>query len=148
MKIAPNFTLQEFIDPATYGQFGESSIWFLDQRVINIAQFIRERFKESVVINDWNTGGKYKESGYRRPETTTGGAMSQHKFGRAIDVKLIGRANNGANDLRNDITTNFDIYRKFGLTAIEAAEFAPTWCHIDTRWTGLETLLIVKPKQK
>jgi len=43
MKVSANFYLQEFIDPDTYKRFGASSIWFIDRKIINLAQFIRER---------------------------------------------------------------------------------------------------------
>jgi len=66
--------------------------------------------------------------------------MSQHRFGRAIDLKVKGMK---ADEVREDIIQNFDIYKKVGLTTIEDGAFAPTWCHIDIRDT--EGLLIVKP---
>ncbi len=141
MKVSENFTLSEFIDKDTYRRFGDSSIWFIDRRVILIAQLLRDRLGLPITIN----GGQYNLSGFRPPQTKVGAKLSQHRFGRAIDVKIMGEPNKGANILREDIIENFEIYKKVGLTTIEHEDYAPNWCHCDTRWTNQDTLKIVKP---
>ena len=140
MKVSANFNLKEFIDPETYKRFGDSSIWFIDNRIITLAQFIRERLNKPCTINNWSNGGQYQYSGFRPPECTIGAKLSQHRFGRGIDLKCKGMT---ADEVREDIIKNFDIYNKIGLTTIEDGKFAPTWCHIDVRES--EELLIVKP---
>lgn len=146
MKVSANFQLKEFIDKKTYSKWGDASIWFIDPKIISIAQFVRERHGKPVTINSWFSGGQYNYSafdppgGYRKASS-----LSQHRFGRAIDLKLLGEENKGADILRDDIINNFDLYRKFGLTTIEDAKYAPTWCHIDCRSTGMDELKIVKP---
>lgn len=145
MQVAANFILEEFIPKEIYDKWGESSIWFIDKRIITIAQFIRDRFDHIVTINNWHKGGTYNLSGLRPFDTSTGAGMSQHKFGRAIDVKMIGRFENGADEIRNDIISNFDEYRAIGLTTIEDGAIATNWCHIDCRWTNQAGLFIVKP---
>ena len=147
MKVSEDFDLREFIDPATYKLFGDQSIWMLDKRLITIAQFIRHRFDYPTTINNWHRGMAYKLSGFRPSTTSIGAKFSQHKFGRGEDVKMLGKPNNGADELREDIMNNFELYHELGLNTIEDAEFAPNWCHIDTRWTGLDYLFIVKPKE-
>lgn len=142
MKVSSNFNLKEFIDPYTYGKFGDSSIWFIDNRIITLAQFIRERLNKPCTINNWSNGGQYQYSGFRPPQCTVGAKLSQHRFGRGIDIKVNGLT---PDELREDIITNFDVYKKIGLTTIEDGEFAPTWCHIDIRETNMEELKIVKP---
>jgi len=145
MKVSANFDLREFIDPDTYGLFADKSIWMIDKRLVDIAQFIRLRFDYPVTINNWHTGKNYRLSGLRPALSKVGAKYSQHKLGRGIDVKLIGKENNGADLLREDIKSNFELYKELGLTTIESGDFAPTWCHIDLRWTDIEELLIVKP---
>ena len=142
MKVSANFNLKEFIDPETYKRFGDSSIWFIDNRIITLAQFIRERLNKPCTINNWSNGGQYQYSGFRPPECTIGAKLSQHRFGRGIDLKCKGMT---ADEVREDIIKNFDIYNKIGLTTIEDGKFAPTWCHIDIRETNQEELKIVKP---
>ena len=141
MKVSQNFHLKEFVPKEIYSKWGASSIWFIDRRVINIAQFIRERFKLPVTIN----GAGYNMSGFRPPSTTVGAKLSQHRFGRAADVKLLGQQNKGADMLRDDIIKNFSLYKKLGLTTIEDAKFSPTWLHFDVRETNQDELKIVKP---
>jgi hypothetical protein len=140
LKLTSNFSLQEFIDPDTYKRFGTSSVWFIDPKIVTLAQFIRERLGKPCTINNWSSGGQYQYSGFRPPKCSVGASMSQHRFGRAIDLKVKGMK---ADEVREDIIQNFDIYKKVGLTTIEDGAFAPTWCHIDIRDT--EGLLIVKP---
>jgi len=143
LKVSANFNLKEFIDPYTYGKFGDSSIWFIDPRIVTLAQFIRERLGKPCVINNWSTGGQYQYSGFRPPQCTVGAKLSQHRFGRAIDLKCSGMS---ADEVREDIIKNFDVYKKStALTTIEDGNYAPTWCHIDIRETNIEELKIVKP---
>ena len=140
--LTTNFRLEEFIDPDTFGRFGELSIWFIDPRLVTLAQFMRERLGKPCTINNWHGGGQYNYSGFRPPDCPIGATLSQHRFGRAMDLKVSGMT---ADEVRDDIIGNFDIYRKVGLTTIEDGDYAPTWCHIDIRETGLDTLKIVKP---
>lgn len=142
MKLSENFHLNEFIDPETYAWFGEKSIWFIDKRVISLAQFIRSRHKKPVTINNWATGGSYKLSGFRPPETTIGGKLSQHRFGRAIDVKVKGLT---PQELYKDITDNQSLYMKVGLTCVENVDYTPSWTHLDVRETNSSDILIVNP---
>ena len=137
-----NFRLEEFIDPDTFKKYGEQSIWFIDVRIVTLAQFIRERIGKPCTVNNWHSGGSYQYSGFRPPTCSIGAKLSQHRFGRGIDLKVKGMT---ADELRQDIENNYSIYRKAGLTTIEDGAYAPTWCHIDIRETGLDTLKIVKP---
>ena len=140
--LTTNFRLEEFIDPDTFKKYGESSIWFIDPRIVTLAQSMRDRLGKPCTINSWSGGGQYQYSGFRPPQCSIGAKLSQHRFGRAIDLKVSGMT---ADEVRDDIIGNFDIYKKAGLTTIEDGAYAPTWCHIDIRDTGLDTLKIVKP---
>lgn len=88
-----------------------------------------------IFINTWHQQGQYKESGYRTPNATTGAKYSQHRFGRAGDLKISGI----------DYEEFRDVIRKhwadFGVTTIE--ENTPSWLHVDIRNTGLDKLLEV-----
>lgn len=147
MKVSQNFHLKEFVPTEIYKRFGSSSIWFIDKRVINICQFIRERFKRGVTVCNASSGGQYNYSGFDLPTGgyRKGSSLSQHKFGRAADCKLLGEENKGADMLREDVINNFSLYKKLGLTTIEDAKFSPTWLHFDIRETGMDELKIVKP---
>jgi hypothetical protein len=135
IKLTKDFYLDEFIPKDIYFQFGKNSIWFLDQRIVSLAQFIRDRFGHPVTINNWIHGGSFNESALRSPLTQTGAKFSQHKSGRAFDAKI---ESISPLEFLSDIRENFADYQAKGATTIELN--TPTWSHIDVRWTGLPTL--------
>lgn len=140
MQVSKNFVLQEFIDPDTYKKWGDKSIWFIDPKVIKIAQLLRDKSGRSVTINNWSVGGSYKLSGLRPLDTTIGAKLSQHKFGRAIDVKIQGYNPEQVHDL---IKNNWIEFKEKGLTTLEDLSLTKTWSHLDCRWTNKDELLIV-----
>lgn len=145
MKLTKNFYLREFIDPETFKQYGDKSIWFIDPRIANIAQKLRDRLGIALYVNTWHMGGVFKYSGFRPPACPVGASKSQHKFGRAIDVKTLENKESGADMIRQEIINNFYTYHNLGVTTIESEEFAPTWCHVDLRFNKSKNLLIIKP---
>jgi hypothetical protein len=146
VKLTNNFYLKEFIDPETYKQYGDSSIWFIDEKIINIAQRLRDRLGVVLYINTWFIpGGSFAYSGFRPPGCQVGATRSQHCFGRAIDIKTVDNRQSGAQMIRDEITTHYKTYKDLGLTTIEHEDFAPTWCHLDTRQTKQKSLKIIKP---
>ena len=60
---------------------------FCDYNMLIALDKIRERFG-SITINNYLWGGKLKYSGYRPPYCTEGEATSQHRYGRAFDLKF------------------------------------------------------------
>lgn len=141
MKISEHFDIREFIDPETYLLRGEKSIELIDIRIVRCAELLREITNKPVIINTWHVGKQYKESGLRQSDTSTGAKFSQHKFGRAIDVKV---SEMKSEDVRNIIRANWNEFKAVGLTTIE--KDTPTWVHMDCRYTGLETLYEVNYK--
>ena len=143
MRVSTNFYLHEFIDKKTHKRFGSASIWFIDPRIIQVAQFIRDRHKKPITINNWSSGGQYNYSGFDPP----GGyrkstSLSQHRFGRAADLKFSGMT---VQEAYKDIMENQDIYLKVGLTTVENIKATPTWLHIDIRETKMDEIKIVNP---
>ena len=150
MKISSHFEIFEFVPKELYTQFANKSIWFIDPRIVDIAEVVRQRFNKPVTINNWHSGGSYNNRGYRLPDCTTGGKLSQHKRGCAVDLSIAGVS---VENIYDDITKNFDLYRKVGLTTVEDIAFTTGakandelgWIHADVRNTGMDALLIVKP---
>ena len=142
MKVSENFDLREFIPKDIYEAFGDRSIMFLDKRIIDIVQALRDITGKPVTINNWHTDGKYSESGYRKPDTKTGAKYSQHKFGRAADVKVAGMT---PKDVVDIILKNQKFFVDLGLTTIENVEHTPSWTHLDCRWTGIKKINFVNP---
>lgn len=142
LQVSQNFILEEFICPEIYHSWGESSIWFLDDRIITIAQFMRTRLGVPCTINNWHNGGQYKESGLRYFGTTTGAKFGDHLFGRAIDAKF---KDTSPAQVHQFIKDNWAALSLLGLTTIENLEFTPTWTHLSTRNWGDHKLHIVNP---
>jgi len=140
MKISKNFDLREFIDPDTWAIFGASCIWFIDPRLISVVQRIREIVNEPVIINNWNSGGQYKLSGFRPPSCTIGAKYSQHRYGRAADLKVKSLEPSQVIQIIRD---NWDELNALGLSTAEDTSLTASWTHIDIRTTNSPDLLIV-----
>ncbi len=142
MKLTTNFKTQELVPSMIFNKYGEASKWFIDPRILEIIEAIRNRFGKPMTINNWDTGGHLQNRGYRTPDTTIGAWYSQHKFGRAVDFNVQGIA---TQEIYDDILENQDFYLSIGVTTIEDIEIAKTWTHLDIRNTEMDTLKIVRP---
>ncbi|HJZ23678.1 MAG TPA: hypothetical protein VJ201_04430 [Candidatus Babeliales bacterium] len=143
MKVSKNFIIQELVPQSVYAQFGDKSIWFVDINLINMAQSVRDFFGVTVTINNWHSKGTLQNRGYRIPLSEVGGKMSQHKFGRAVDISFKDLTVTEAYD---KILKNEKLFMSFGLTTLEDILYTKTWLHLDIRNTGLiDKILIVKP---
>ncbi|TSA34064.1 MAG: hypothetical protein D4R64_12715 [Porphyromonadaceae bacterium] len=141
MKVSKDFSLAEFVPPVIYEKYIDKSIWFIDPKIVQMAQFIRDRFGKPMTINNYLTGGPYQYSAFRDNACAIGAKNSQHRHGRAIDFRIQGMT---PMEIRADIIKNFELYRPSGLTTIEGG--TPTWTHIDCRYTNTDSLLIVPYK--
>lgn len=141
MKASTHFEIEEFIDPVTFEAEGEQSILRIDYKLIDIAEFIRVDTGLPVTINNWHTGGQYKESGLRNKDSKTGAPKSTHKLGKGIDVKI---KNYYGLDWYNYVKKNAKKLYELGLRRIEDKSMATTWCHMDTKEHGFkDTIQIV-----
>lgn len=140
MKISEHFELEEFINPADFAEHKENSIDLIDRKIIDIAEFIRTDTGKPVTINNWHTGGQYKESGLREATTTTGAKKSAHKEGKAIDVKIKDWT---GNEWYEYVKKNAKKLYQLGARRIEDKSLATTWLHIDTKEHGLPNVITV-----
>lgn len=139
-KISEHFTLEEFINPTDFAEHKEKSIELIDPRLIQIADFIREKTGKPVTINDWHTGGQFKESGLRESNTTTGAKKSAHKIGKAIDVKVKGF---GGKEWYEFVKKYAKELYQLGARRIEDKSLATSWLHIDTKEHGIPNVITV-----
>lgn len=137
MKVTDNFDIREFVPPAIWRMFGIKSIAFVDQRIIDFAQWLRDKSGMPVIVNNWHLGGTYTNSGYRMPDCEVGGDLSQHKFGRGVDCKIEGWS---GEKLRNFIVLNWNEAKQY-ITTIE--DGTTTWLHADCRQTNQDDIYIV-----
>lgn len=140
------FSTKELVSPKVYAARGDKSIQLMDERILKVADLLREHFG-SCVINDWSWGGKFKNSGLRTSFSTWWRRYSQHSYGRALDLKF---EDHSAFSVRNDILLNWDkkwafLFESIGVDSItmETGETV-TWVHIDIRnnYKGVNTFAI------
>ena len=141
IKCTANFYQDEFVYPG--GDFH-----LMDSKIVLVAQWIREQLGKSVTINNYATGGHYKESGLRDLDTTTGAKKSAHKpleshggIGRAIDIKVDGMTAKEVWDWCMD--KQMELYA-MGVREIEHHEDTPTWTHLSTRGNHL-AIKVIRP---
>ena len=137
MKVSEHFDIREFVPQEIWNQFGEKSMWFIDQRLVLFSEWLRAFCSAPVTINTWYINGSYTESGFRDPMTSTGAKLSQHKCGRAVDIKV---ATYTPEQLRQIVRDHWDSV-KMWITTIE--KDTPAWLHVDCRWTALDHLFEV-----
>lgn len=155
MKISKNFIIQEFVPKQTFEHFGESSVWLIDPKLINLMQQIRDYFGKSITINNWHSGGNFNYRGFRDDsfyyqwdnnlsayKSKSKGKFSQHRMGRAVDFNIDGIT---PDEVRAEFMKNESQWLEMGLTTIEDGKFAPTWVHLDIRFTGKNSIFVVKP---
>ena len=140
MKISDHFYLQEFVPESIYKRFGNRALWFIDPRLVSIAEWIRDYVDTPILINNWHMGGSRQFSGFRPPECKVGAALSQHRYGRAMDIVI---PKVPAPQVQEVIQSNFVFLKTLGLTTMEA--HTRTWTHLDVRQTGASHLLLVNP---
>jgi hypothetical protein len=139
------FAINELVPPNVLAERGERAWAFMDDRILRGADWLREKFGPAVINGRF--GGKvFTESGLRDPFTTTGAKWSQHKFGRALDLKFTRVT---VQEVYDYIIRNPKEARENGITTIEDIAFTPTWLHIDCRAVPEGTpdngIVVVKP---
>ena len=125
MKVSDNFSLQEFVPKSVWDKYGAKAIWFIDPRIIESAQILRDELGVSLTINNWSYGGARYMSGLRIPDMNIYRPFSQHAFGRAVDIvsnKI------SAQEMREHILNNQALYPH--ITTIEGNV---SWLHMDCR---------------
>jgi len=141
MKISKHFDARELVPPQIWKTYGIISRQFLRPELLRVLDLLRDKLGRPVVVNNWHTGGQYKESGYRTPYTKTGAKYSQHKLGTAADVKVPEYTKDEVTyeamtpmQVLAVILANADEFRAAGMTTYENPNATPTWLHIDCRW--------------
>ena len=124
-----HFALNELVPPDVIQARGEQAWQLMDERILRGADWLREKFGPCVINGKFNGKG-FTESGLRNPLTTTGAKWSQHKFGRAVDLKFL-KVN--VKEVYDYILANQPEARANGITTVENINATPTWLHIDCR---------------
>lgn len=144
IKVSDNFTLDEFCPKDVYEKIKDNPerIYdYLDKRIVTLAQWIRTRTGQSVMVNNWANGGSLDERCVRMPNTTTGASKSKHKFVVGDDGKIlrkciaiditIGKMN--GKEMYDWAKENMTALHGLGVRCIEHYSLTPQWLHIDLR---------------
>lgn len=126
------FQTYELVPEWVYNTYGESSLRFLDNRILKMADLLREKFGKAT-CNDWFWGGNYDSRGFRPPNDPDGAKLSAHKRGQALDLIFTA----SAEKIRQYIIDNPDEFEY--ITLIEADV---NWVHISCE--NVEKLTIIK----
>lgn len=165
INVSKNFYLDEFISKELYMQLvypktneilllikekGVNSLYLLLRngeklrKLINIAQFCRDRYAVSATINNWATGGERNDSGWRHPDSKVGAKLSAHKNCEAIDIVF---TNLDEKEVFYDVTTNKSTFFKVGVREIEQGTYdektGEGWTHLSIR--GYNTTVTIIP---
>ena len=129
-KLTNNFYLFEFVSKPIYEKYGNNSIWFIDERIPTLCQCIRDDLGKRITVNTWKFSSKkiYSQSGFRERSSTVGSSLSQHRFGRAADIKV---DNMSSEEVREYIRSHFESLSLIGLSTIE--KDTQGWVHFDMR---------------
>lgn len=164
IQVSKNFFLDEFLPPQLYHNIvGDKTKAFVkllaeDERkfyklipneaklrkLINIAQYVRDRYNKAIFINTWGIGGNRINSGFREKDSEVGAANSAHKSMEAIDF-VSPSLKEGA--IFYDIIKNQEEFYNVGITEIEEGTFNKAtlegWIHLSIRKTKAKSLTIL-----
>ena len=133
-KITKNFSDKEVLPRELHGYSWE---WFIDFRIVEVAQKLRDIFGSITINNE-----RFNWSGYRTADCGVGAQFSQHRFGRALDLKF---ANTTPEEVQKYIIEHESEFMALGLRRMENAAKTKTWLHIDCMHTGKEKIVIFNP---
>ncbi len=134
-----HFLLQQLVPPTTFEALGDKAWELLDPALLTTLDQLYEAFGP-MTVNNWHTGGKFKESGLRDPNTATGAPRSQHKIGKAADCKPLRITPQAMYAAILSDPSKFPL-----LTTLENIESTPTWVHVDVRPATQTGIRIVNP---
>ena len=123
------FKPYEVVSKTVYTIYRDESIKFMDNRLLETLDVIREILGVPLVINDWYWGGKNQQRGLRENTCqivkSKGNTLylSSHCFGRAFDAVS---AKMSAENMRKKIVDN-----AYKLPYPIRMESNVTWLHVD-----------------
>jgi hypothetical protein len=143
MYIPRYFTIEEMIPPemgAVIQSRGAKWGWatLFDERLLRTMDHLRSQFGP-MNANTWKDGGDCQYRGFRPPNCGVGAELSQHRFGRAVDLMPLQET---AAEVRRVIFNNPASPRYQHIGALETDIH---WLHIDVRGRLNGRILAFKP---
>lgn len=134
-----HFDLQELVAPEIYAERASRAWELLDVYALVTFDQLRDKFGP-IVINDWHHDGLFKYSGLRPWDCETGAKWSDHKYGRAGDLKPL-RAT--PQEMYAYILAHQDEFPY--LRSLENIGKTPSWVHVSTRYHLYPHIWVVNP---
>lgn len=134
-----HFKIEELVPQYLFKQYegNPAKLWLLfDDRLLRTADALRTRYGK-MVCNTWFWGGSSHWRGWRPFNAPVGAELSQHKWGRALDLIPMGTM---AEHIRQEI---IDAPYREWCKEITCLEIEISWLHFDVR--NSETLILVRP---
>lgn len=134
------FIIQELVSPRIHEARGDRAWEMLDAGLLRAVDRLREKFGR-IKINDWHNGGPFDSSGMRNWDDPEGAKYSDHKYGRAFDLK----------PLETPVKKVYDYIRAHEwefpeITVLEDIAHTPSWLHVGARNHNLpQQIQIVRP---
>ena len=131
MYIPEHFGIQELVPKDLHAKYKSRGFAFMfqvlfDNRLLELIDRIRNQFGP-MTANDWSWGGTNQYRGFRPPECSIGAKLSQHRFGRAVD--LIPK-DCTSSQIRKEIIAN---QNSSDWKDIGGLEMDISWLHVDVR---------------
>jgi hypothetical protein len=144
--IPKHFMLVELLPADFYAhyfpQYGQRLWQLFDPRILQAADAIRARYGK-MVVNTWFWGGKSQYRGFRPAGCATGAELSQHRFGRAIDLVPVScTAEEIRVDLRNFCKGADMLDHRNHISRVENKV---AWLHIDCANTTMDVIVFINP---
>lgn len=124
MYTPKHFAPHEFVPPKIFHKRGDKSLQLMDDRILITADALRDRYGR-IVINNWYWGGDRQWSGLRTSDSPYGSELSQHRFGRALDMIM---PDADVDEVSQDIMNDPELF-----PYITSMELGTSWLHIDCR---------------
>ena len=137
------FKIQELVSPQTFEKFGEGAWIFISPKWITILDTIREHFGKPVIINNWHTGGQFKNRGLRVPGCGVGKETSQH-YQTPLQCSDFNVSGVSDIEVKKAIMKDWEKFYKLGVRRMESHIDAPTWCHLDCKETNQKTIILFR----
>ena len=136
------FKIEELVDRSTLMTLGEDACWKLfDEKVLILIDKIRKFFGRPMVINNWSTGGRFSQRGFRGKTSATGAPKSAHKNGQALDFDVVGLT---AQFVRNSLILNRDkLFPEMTEIEMTIKKVPINWNHVSVRPTGIKELKLL-----
>lgn len=138
------FTIEELVCKHVHDVFGEKAWMFLDDKALEVLDWIRKSLHKPITVNTWAKGGSYSQRGLRCNICPIVQAhhnvlyMSAHCLGRAFDFDVEGYT---AKEVRAWLVENKDL-----VPHNIRLEGGVPWIHLDTYAKEKEVYIFKKRK--